>query len=432
MGLVVDVAVVGGGLGGLAAAALAARRGKRVCLLERAHGLGGRGASQEKDGFSLNLGGHALYKRGHAERVLGALGVVYRGSEPPVSGYAVLGGKTYLLPSGAMTLLRTGLLGAKGKLDAGRLLARLGSTRTDELGDTTLSAWLAGEASGPVARALFEAFVRVSTYANAPALVSAGAAIAQLRQAQTNGVLYLDGGWQTLVDGLAAKAEDLGARIELGADVRRVENGAHGGLSLRTGDGAEIHAGAVILAVPPRVAAALTTGAARVALEGCAAAAVPGRASCLDVALSKLPRPRACFALGVDQPLYFSVHSAVCRLGPEGGALIHAMKYLHPDDDAAESEIELEAWLDLLQPGWRDVVVVRRFLPSLVSTNAIVLANGGGLAGRPGPRVPGVENLFVVGDWVGPQGMLLDAALASAWSADALLSDGPSALAVGT
>jgi len=331
-----------------------------------------------------------------------------------------------------MTLLRTGLFGARGKLDAGRLLARLGSTRTDELEDTTLSAWLAAESSDPVARALFEAFVRVSTYANAPELLSAGAAIAQLRHAQTKSVLYLDGGWQTLVDGLAGRARNAGARIELGADVRRVERVARGGFSLRTGDGGEIQARAVILAVPPRVAAALTTGEARFALEHWAAAAVPARASCLDVALSKLPRPGARFALGVDQPLYFSVHSAVCRLGPEGGALISAMKYLHPGDDAAESEVELEAWLDLLQPGWRDVVVVRRFLPALVSTNAIVTAKGGGLAGRPGPRVPGAESLFVVGDWVGPEGMLLDAALASAWSADALSSEAPRALAVGT
>jgi hypothetical protein len=67
-----------------------------------------------------------------------------------------------------------------------------------------------------------------------------------------------------------------------------------------------------------------------------------------------------------------------------------------------------------------------------VSTNAIVTASGGGLAGRPGPQVPGVENLFVVGDWVGHEGMLLDAALASASRADSLMRESASALAVGT
>jgi hypothetical protein len=36
------------------------------------------------------------------------------------------------------------------------------------------------------------------------------------------------------------------------------------------------------------------------------------------------------------------------------------------------------------------------------------------MAGRPGPRVPDAPGAFVVGDWVGDEGMLLDAALASA------------------
>ena len=41
---------------------------------------------------------------------------------------------------------------------------------------------------------------------------------------------------------------------------------------------------------------------------------------CLDVALSSLPDKDALFALGVDRPLYFSVHSAYAKLAPNGGA----------------------------------------------------------------------------------------------------------------
>ena len=54
----------------------------------------------------------------------------------------------------------------------------------------------------------------------------------------------------------------------------------------------------------------------------------PVRLVCLDVALSSLPDKDALFALGVDRPLYFSVHSAYAKLVPEGGALIHIAKYL--------------------------------------------------------------------------------------------------------
>ncbi len=143
---------------------------------------------------------------------------------------------------------------------------------------------------------------------------------------------------------------------------------------------------------------------------------MPARAACLDVALSKLPNDRATFALGVDRPTYLSVHSRTARVAPPGGALVSTMKYLPAGakSDAARGEAELEELLDLLQPGWRDVVVERRWLPAMVATNAIVTARDGGLAGRPPVRVPDAPDVFVVGDWVGGEGMLLDASLASA------------------
>jgi len=145
------------------------------------------------------------------------------------------------------------------------------------------------------------------------------------------------------------------------------------------------------------------------------------------VALSRLPRPRATFALGIDQPLYLSVHSAVAKLAPAGGATIHVAKYLDPDvsPDAKFDERQLEGVLDLIQPGWREAVVDRRFLPSMTVYHALVTAAQGGTAGRPGPAVPNVANLYVVGDWVGPQGLLADASLASAKQAARLIARAP-------
>jgi phytoene dehydrogenase-like protein len=114
--------------------------------------------------------------------------------------------------------------------------------------------------------------------------------------------------------------------------------------------------------------------------------------------------------------LYFSVHSAVANLAPAGGAVIHAAKHLNPTarTEPKADERELEEVLDLMQPGWREVVVERRFLPSMTVAHAVTTATAGGRAGRPGPAVPRVRNLYVVGDWVGPEGLLADASLASA------------------
>jgi hypothetical protein len=68
----------------------------------------------------------------------------------------------------------------------------------------------------------------------------------------------------------------------------------------------------------------------------------------------------------------------------------------------------------MVQPGWRAEVAHRRFLPDMIVMNAMPLASRGGASGRPAPRVEDVEGLFVAGDWVGREGLLVDASLASA------------------
>jgi phytoene dehydrogenase-like protein len=153
---------------------------------------------------------------------------------------------------------------------------------------------------------------------------------------------------------------------------------------------------------------------------------VPVKAACLDVGLSKLPRPQISFALGLDRPYYFSVHSKTANLAPAGQSMVHVAKYLALEEQtpAQELERELEGVLDLAQPGWRQVLLERRFLPNLVVVNAVATAAMGGIAGRPGPQVPGMRGLYVAGDWVGSEGWLSDAGLASAKRAAALLLGG--------
>jgi len=65
-------------------------------------------------------------------------------------------------------------------------------------------------------------------------------------------------------------------------------------------------------------------------------------ASCLDVALSKLPDPKNTFALGIDKPLYYSVHSKWAQLTPKGGALLHAACYGEGKEEELEALIDRE------------------------------------------------------------------------------------------
>ena len=414
----VDVAVIGGGLAGLATAAYLARGKRSVLLCEKASALGGRAATTAIGEYRFNLGPHALYASSHGIDVLRYLGVAVRGGKPNASGgFAIDRGAKHALPGGFLSLLTTGLFGLPAKLETAGLLAGFGRIDPQPLLGTPLDEWLESNVHHPDVRRLLAALVRVATYSHDPRRLSAGAAIAQVQKALGGGVLYLDGGWQTLVDGLRAAAQAAGVRIVCASRASAVERRGDA-WRVWLADDTAINCGAAVLAIGPEAAAALVGGADGATLRTWAEAAIPVKAACLDLALTRLPQPRSKFALGIDRPLYLSVHSAVARLAPPEHAVIHVAKYLgDADSDAKADERELEGLMDLVQPGWRDVVAQRRFLPNMLVANALPTAASGGTAGRPGPCVPGADNLYVVGDWVGADGMLADASLASAKAA---------------
>lgn len=414
-----DVVVVGGGIAGLTAAALIGHRGRRVRLFDKAGDLGGRATTQVKDGFSFNVGPHALYREAAGMRVLAQLGITPRGKTPlPSGGHAVRDGVKHPFPVGFLSLVSTGLLSLAGKVDVARLLSRFQTLDPEPWRSATVERWLGELTRRDDVRQLLHALVRLSTYTNAPDRLSAGAALDQVQRALRGNVLYLDSGWQQLVESLRGAAVAAGVTIDASTRVDAVEQDPSSGAvrGVRLANGTHLPCAAVVLAVPPDDAAALPSGSARDTIGAWARAATPVRAACLDLALESLPAPRSTFALGIDAPLYFSVHSAVAELAPAGGALVHVAKYLPvgADTDAARDAAELERFADLLQPGWRERVVHRRFLPHMVVTNDVVRAADGGLAGRPGPAVDGAPGLYLAGDWVGDEGMLADASFASA------------------
>src|SRR5262245_45821500 len=118
----VDVAVVGGGVAGLTAAALAARAGLGVVVLESGASVGGRGRSRVQAGFVFNQGPHAVYRRGPGRSVLTELGISLEGAAPALPYRATLGDREGLLPLGGSTLLRSGLFTTREKLQVASVL----------------------------------------------------------------------------------------------------------------------------------------------------------------------------------------------------------------------------------------------------------------------------------------------------------------------
>lgn len=417
-----SVAVVGGGLAGLTAAAFAARAGARVTLFERMAEPGGRARTRNEQGFLFNMGPHALYRGGPAEAALGELAIELAGASAPTSGaLAIRAGRLHALPGGFVSLLSTGLLRLPEKLELARLLGAVPRLDTASLDGVTLAEYLQSELRHAGTRELVEAVVRLTGYANAPELLSAGAALAQLALGTGAGVRYLDGGWQSLVDALERCAREAGAELRYGAQLQRVEHDGRA-RAIRLADGERIEFDAVILALGPAEASALVDEGRNPFLSAAERACVPVRAACLDLGLERLPQPARTFALGIDAATYFSVHSSSARLAPDGHALIQAARYLAPGESLRREELEagFDAMLDLIQPGWRKQTLVRRVMRELVVVRDLPQASRGGLAGRTPGAVDGIANLFLAGDWVGPTGMLADASFASAREAASL------------
>ena len=232
---------------------------------------------------------------------------------------------------------------------------------------------------------------------------------------------------------IAGAAVREGAIIETGAKVEAVTRNAAGAVErVCLADGRTVVSSTVVIASSPSGVVAMVEDGDLTSLAHFADEAIPVKAACLDLALSRLPLPTNTFALGIDRPLYFSVHSAAAQLAPEGCALIQAAKYLSPEhsDSAEDVEWELEGLIDRVQPGLREAVVYKRFLPDMTVANAIPLAAHNGTRGRPHVRVNDVPGLFVIGDWVGEEGMLADAALSSARRAAAVVTASQSAASV--
>lgn len=378
-----DVHVIGGGLGGLAAAALIARAGRTVTVHEARGRLGGRGTTDRRDGFRLNQGPHALYRAGEANRVLRSLGIAPTGQAPDLRGAMMADGdRVGLSPGGPVSLLRSPMLGGHDKFELASVLTRISRIDPARLASVSAREWVEQVSSRDRVREILHTVIRLATYTNLPDVLSAEVAVMQVRLALGKGVIYLDRGWEQLVEALGQLP---GVRYERDDYVGEMPD-----------------VPCVIVATgSPRPAANLLGVQFDVGPRA--------EVSVLDVGLAQ--RPRHGFVLGIDPPMYLSNHGFPDGMTPQGASLVSVAEYLSTDNEPDRNRLETFLAHAGIDAG---AIVTERYLHRMPAVSAIATAEAGGLRGRPQSAASDRPGVFVVGDWVGSRGHLLDAVLASA------------------
>ncbi|HET9558379.1 MAG TPA: hypothetical protein VFS70_14660, partial [Actinomycetota bacterium] len=343
---------------------------------------------------------HALYRKGAGRQVLARLRVPVTGARPPLrGGMGRRGDIVDALPLGPVSAVRGRLVSRKGLTRLARVLAGMPRWRPDELADRSAATWFDDLGLVGDERQVIEMLARTATYASDFDRASADLVALQVKLASTGNVEYLDGGWQTLLDGLAAAGDRAGVerhrataravvpegrlvRVEVAAASDSAgPGGRHDG-----GFPSTLLAGAVVVAsgTPDAMAAVLPERPA-----AWAALAAPIHVSCLDLGLVEPPPTRVL--LGLDRPLYLICHAPPARLAPSGGAVVHGMRYLRVGESLSAAELrgELEdhARLAGVEPDAAEEV---RYRHRMVSTGALPTPDTGGLAGRPGVTSAGV------------------------------------------
>ncbi|MGH1297836.1 phytoene desaturase family protein [Bacillus pretiosus] len=407
-----DVAIVGGGLAGLTASIYLAKAGRKVIVLEKSSHFGGRGRTINKNGICMNLGAHALYRGGEAFIAFNELGVNLPGGIPSTKAHGIWKGDIYTIPTDFRSILSTPLLSWSAKVQFARLMIHLGKLDVGKVPKMSLTTWAENEIKDPMVRNIFYALCRTTTYTYAPTIQLASSVLKQIQLSIKEGVLYVDGGWETIITNLRNIASTSGVQFLAKKHVLKIEH-CDGKQRIQCFDDEVFEAGAVIVTTPPKEACKIIKGAEGTSLQKWCEQSIQVTVAALDIGLKQLPNPLHHFALGLDQPIFFTNQSRAAKLSEDGSIVVSLIKYHNPVlelNHIQEDKEQLENAMELLHPNWKREVVAQQYLPKITVVYDFPHIDR---VEKPGPNIPGMPGVYVAGDWAGHDEILADAAVAS-------------------
>src|SRR5262245_29053214 len=279
----VDVAIVGGGIAGLAAAYELSRRDVPLVLLERQPRLGGVILSEQVDGLTIDGGPDALLiQKPSAIALCEELGLGDRlvATKPPRAAFIQRRGRLHPLPPASVLgiptrvgpFLQSRLFTWRGKVRMGAevfvrkreddgdesigsfITRRFGREATDYLAEPLFAGIHAGDVDRLSAKALFPRFVTAER--------THGSVLRALRLSAATAPPSVDGAFKSLPGGLSemvrALAEKIGeSRIRCNVGVTRIAPPSAAGrrFQIEASNGERIEAKTVVVATPAYVTA---------------------------------------------------------------------------------------------------------------------------------------------------------------------------------
>lgn len=407
-----DIVIVGGGLAGYVAAAYLSKTNLSITILEKGKNMGGRARTNKINQQYFNLGPHALYKKGKAKSILEELGIHLRGKSPKLGGIIVENKTEYAAPFSPLKLITTRLFHTNERIEWIAVLLKIMSTDPERLADQTFQQWVRQVASSNTVTSILYTFGRLATYCHAPEKMSAKVALFSLKKA-LGGVLYLDGGWMTMIDQLHHKAVLSGVHVQPHSFVKQIEPTQQEQVKVVLSDGEEILGRYVICTTGPHELNEMLSKKIESSKKDFLSQIIPVRGATLDVALTQLPNQKQLFAMDITKPLYYSVHSHYARLSDDPrNTILHVFRYHHPDEhvDGQMIKQELEQFLDKLQPGWQQYVISNRFIPNITVNQRLPQIGDEDMLLSSKTDIPG---LYIAGDWASPDSILADGAISS-------------------